>query len=383
MICNADKLVVIVAASYPSEATPYVGVFVKNIAKGWSDMGASVVVVAPQNFFSFLKDCRSSYISFEDGIKVIRLPLFNVSRFFFWSNFIRQRVQDLSFELTCLWSMKSIPRNPAFVYCHFLSTACGAYQIAKLTKSPLFIGCGESNIASAIARVSSGSKRKVTELTRGFISNSPILSNCLESSKISLNIPILTVPNRADQGIFYPIDKTTVRQDKQISDSAFIIIFVGQFIERKGFKIVLDSLNLLENVKAIFIGKGKAPPISEKVIFSGSVSHSDLPQWLACANVFVLPTAAEGCSNAISEAMAMALPIISTDIPEVACQVFSSSSILIKDRSVDRIAESISYIRENYALFKSNALHNAKTMPKESRAETIWKWILGQIENNM
>ncbi|BAQ64485.1 glycosyl transferase group 1 [Geminocystis sp. NIES-3709] len=190
---------------------------------------------------------------------------------------------------------------------------------------------------------------------------------------------LLTVPNRADPIKFFPIDLKEARRKKKIDISDFVLIFVGQFIPRKGYKQVLEAIKLIPNIKIIFIGKGTPPQISEQIIFAGSVSHEELPQWLACANIFVLPTTGEGCSNAISEAMAMGLPIISSNLPEISCQVFPDSSILVDPMSIDEIVKGINLIKDNYDEFQSKAIKNAHSLPKEKRAEIIGKWIVEEI----
>jgi glycosyltransferase involved in cell wall biosynthesis len=56
-------------------------------------------------------------------------------------------------------------------------------------------------------------------------------------------------------------------------------------------------------------------PKGPQVLYQGVVPHEDIPEWLSAADIFVLPTLDEGCSNAILEAIFCGLPVISSDLP--------------------------------------------------------------------
>src|SRR5690606_21894175 len=108
---------------------------------------------------------------------------------------------------------------------------------------------------------------------------------------------LVTIPNIADSARFSPRDMILERRAKNISLEDFVVIFVGQFIDRKGYKKLVEALTHLPDCRAIFIGKGRGPTKSKQIIYSGSVPHDELPTWYACADVFVLPTRSEGCCN--------------------------------------------------------------------------------------
>ena len=382
MNLNQDiiKEIIIVSASYPSPEQPYLGIFVKNIASGWKQLGAKVVVISPQPILGKGKLIQPLLSKTEDDVTVIRPFLPNISKIFVWNRRLQHLIQELIFSAACSWGLRYFSSPPTFVYCHFLSTVQGAHRVAEAFNAPLFVGCGESNIEYGVDKLSLKSKNIIAESTSGLISNSPVISHHLQLSGIVKKTPILTIPNRADPKRFFPVDLLKARFKKGINPAAFVIIYVGQFIERKGYKQLLDALGLLPDMKVVLIGKGNAPPLSEQIIFSGCVDHKELPQWLGCANVFVLPTRGEGCSNAISEAMAMGIPIVSSDVPEVRCQVFPTSSILVNPNSPDEIARAIKVIQSQYTEYRLKAVANAETISKESRAEVIFNWIEKRID---
>lgn len=136
----------------------------------------------------------------------------------------------------------------------------------------------------------------------------------------------------------------------------------------KGVKYLEESIRALNNeghkIKGIFIGSGPLEPSSELCIFKGRLAHSDLPLWLNSADVFCLPTKAEGNCNAINEAMSVGLVSVISDIPDIASQVSSyNRKVLIDPLSINSIKRGLVYglrISENtkdiaYASNNSNA----------------------------
>lgn len=112
------------------------------------------------------------------------------------------------------------------------------------------------------------------------------------------------------------MDKRECRAELNLPHDAKIVLFVGGFVERKGPLRVLDACRSLEpKPLMIFLGKGEQELADENIIFKGAVNQESLAKYLNAADVFVLPTTKEGMPNAILEAMASNLPIVSSDIP--------------------------------------------------------------------
>lgn len=101
-----------------------------------------------------------------------------------------------------------------------------------------------------------------------------------------------------------------------------IILSVGQFIYRKGFDVLMRSVPLLKSGAGIYIVGGepteeyialKKELGAENVHFVGFKSKEELKEYYFAADIFVLPTREDIWGLVINEAMASALPVITTD----------------------------------------------------------------------
>ncbi len=153
----------------------------------------------------------------------------------------------------------------------------------------------------------------------------------------------------------------------------FVILFVGQFIERKGLIYLIKAfemlINKLNNCTLVMLGYGPEEESLKKYItvneiknvkFVGHVDVNDIPEIYAIADVFVLPSLEETWGLVINEAMASALPVIAT-------RRVGSAGDLIKDGKNGYVIPEKNYKELESKLFKilSNDLVR-KNMSKES-----------------
>ena len=109
-----------------------------------------------------------------------------------------------------------------------------------------------------------------------------------------------------------------------------------------------------------------------------------LPVWLNAADVFVLPTTAEGSCNAISEAIFCGLPVISSDIPEIREQVPTGKAILINPLDIQAMADAIREVKSNPQYIKTTCCQVSGTeqnnaMHTGQRARIIHEWIVSRL----
>src|SRR5690606_17096084 len=103
----------------------------------------------------------------------------------------------------------------------------------------------------------------------------------------------------------------------------------------------IEKLPKHKNVYGVFIGAGVQEPVGDRVLFKGRLQQEEVAKMLCAADVFALPTLNEGSCNAVAEAMACGLPVISSAIEAVEEQVSDKNAILVDPNNVDAIAQAI------------------------------------------
>ncbi len=100
-----------------------------------------------------------------------------------------------------------------------------------------------------------------------------------------------------------------------------VVLSIGQFIPRKGFDVLLRACDRFDEDTGVYVIGGEPTAeylsiIAEKqlrhVRFLPFMDASALAEWFGAADVFVLPTREDMWGLVINEAMAHALPVVTT-----------------------------------------------------------------------
>lgn len=120
----------------------------------------------------------------------------------------------------------------------------------------------------------------------------------------------------------------SVEADLGLLGEDFVVICVANLHQNKGHRFLLEAFEEFyrqhPDTKLLLVGEGpekntllsqiKQYHSKSSIFFLGR--RNDVPSLLKLADVFVLPTFFEGMSNALMEAMASGLLVITSDIPE-------------------------------------------------------------------
>ena len=273
------------------------------------------------------------------------------------------------------------------IYAHFWENALPVYEYCSCKDIPLFVACGEGNNDFIYTSFPDKKRQHLSETVTGVISVSTenkrksIIKNLAKEDKI------IVIPNCVDTDIFFPNRNESLKSSLGISKDDFVVCFVGSFIERKGSKRLSEAIKLLndKSIKTIFIGQPQegdvAIPDCEGIVFIGKKDHSEIPKLLNCSDVFVLPTLNEGCCNAIVEALACGIPVISSSESFNDDILNNRNSIRIDSSNVSEIANAISKMRLNKSIRAKLEEYVMKNNPYslDTRAERIIEFMQTQI----
>lgn len=116
-------------------------------------------------------------------------------------------------------------------------------------------------------------------------------------------------------GFAPPINaRAEVRRELGLGADDYVLLFAGSGWDRKGLRFAIDAVNASTSQPTLLVagrGRPETMPHSDCVRFLGPVS--DMGRVLAAADAFVLPTLYEPFSNACLEALAVGLPVLTTE----------------------------------------------------------------------
>ena len=358
-------------------------IFVEQLCRAFADLGHQVTIIAPQSITKCLvhRVPVVRYHSFYTTKKGNIIELYRPFTITLGKTGIK--LFQNSFSNGVWRAFRRIKSLPDVCYGHFWSCIFTLYPIAEEYGIPLFGASGEEDVA-LYDHASRVFKEKLFKYISGVVSvSSKNQQECLSLGLVPSNKSVV-IPNAIDQSLFRKLDKTECRQKLGVSKDAFVVAFVGQFVPRKGTMRLNEALKKIgdSSIKAVFIGSGTDVPDYDGIIHMGRVSHDDVPIWLNADDVFVLPTENEGCCNAIVEAMACGLPVISTDAPFNYDILNDSNSIMVDCHDVDAIAAAViklKYDNELRTKLGEGALSVADGLSITRRAERIIDFMQNQI----
>ncbi len=344
--------IAVVSNNYPSSSRPYRGAFVYNFVQEICKNNIDVTVLAPEPAHHYLlnKTKKKDFYG-KELAQIFRFPYLSFSNKFSYRDFSAVYWGMKSMALSVRFNTQRFRIKADLVYGHFFYSGLATLELAKKLDVPAVLTIGESRIEDHTKYVS---HEFIIQLMSRF---SGIVAVSQEIKKILINkynVPesrIKCIPNASDSSLFYPRDRIAMRIKHGLPLDSFIVIFVGHFNEWKGVHRLIGALNLIDNVYGIFLGSGSPLGSNNKILLAKAVANNQVPEYLSAANLFVLPSRNEGSCNAISEALACGLPVVSSDVPAIREQLDEDVSLLTDPLSEESIASAIQTLLKDKPLY--------------------------------
>ncbi len=171
------------------------------------------------------------------------------------------------------------------------------------------------------------------------------------------------LPIGADPDSF-PTERAEIRSRFGIDRKRPVVLFCGQYVERKGVADIINILPDLKSTDARFLFVGQDGPLrepleetvnangmNEQVNISYDVPNRTIKQYFAIADLLLLPSYSEGRPTVIYEAMATNTAVLATNVGGIPEQVTEGETgILIEPGNHEKmsfiITEAINNINE-------------------------------------
>lgn len=202
---------------------------------------------------------------------------------------------------------------------------------------------------------------------------------------------VTVVPNGVDSNLKQTIDElgagAVLERFPQLLGRR-VILFLGRLTANKGLDLLAGSFigiaKRFHDASLLIVGPNEGDTqaratrllaeadVADRATFTGALAGDDKLAALACADVFVLPSYAEGFSNAVLEALAAGLPVVISErcnFPEVA----ECAAGFIVRNDVGEIGAAVSTLLEDEHLREESGRNGRRLVEERYGWPTIAK----------
>lgn len=374
------KKICFLAGTYPTLTEPKSAVFYQNFVHQVAKMDIECRVIHPYPVNIQKPNTEKERVDIVDNehhIKVYRPNCITLGakRIGFWNT---------AYTSACLYTesskgvLKRIDWKPDVFYGHFISPAgVMAAKLSQETGIPAFVAYGESQPWS-ITTIGVQRCKKILSSVNGFISVSSKNKKDLIDLNIADDKKVGIFPNSINNKVFYKRDKMEARRKFVWDNDKFIVAFVGHFNDRKGILRLDEAISTIPDAYVAYAGSGELMPKTSNTIYVGNVVPDLMPWFLSAADIFVLPTLNEGCCNAIIEALACGLPVVSSNREFNYDMLSDDNALLVEPESIQDIRSAIIKLMNSPELRSSLSERSIETVKHSSiveRCNNIINWM--------
>ncbi|MGH0034466.1 MAG: glycosyltransferase [Myxococcota bacterium] len=376
----------VVTHNYPTPELPNFGAFVEALVRQWTRAGTETCVIAPNPYFSLhtKRFTRPGPDSSAQGEPTVLRP----GHLTFSNRVVgpirTARLSLAAFRRSVLRAARRIPFGPDVVYAHFLfPSGHTGLELAERLGVPAVVAVGESGFSLYEETLGRARVEATARRFDGIVSVSQGNRDWVVERYGVDPERVVVVPNATDTEHFRPRDRAALREELGLPRDRVLVGFSGHFDERKGPLRVMEAIRELPEVGAVFLGSGAQQPSGEQVLVARRVPNAEVARYMAATDVYVLPTLNEGSPNAVIEAMACGLPIVSSDIPSLRETVPPEAAHLVDPRDIDALRGAIRTLVDDAGLRErmgAAARAHAERSSIAARADRIRSFLCQVVE---
>lgn len=375
---STNMKIVILIARFPPSYLGGAEIAVYNLAKQLSKLKHEVHVITMSDPNSPDENTQDDF--YLHRIKTIEIPL----------------LRNIVFSIRSLYLMKTI--KPHVVHSQTISihnAGLPAFLAKKILKIPYIVWGRGSDIY--LYRHEKQFKRIILKNSNAAIA---LTDDMKEAMQNIWNMPICVIPNGIDLEKFNTLRKSKTHSTKIAESDDKVILFVGRLHPIKGLSYLIEAMKIIHQrypkSRLLIVGDGderdylnmivKNSNLNECVTFIGKVPNKSIPEYMALADILVLPSLSEGFPVVILEAMACGLPIVATKIrgnQEIIKDW--DNGFLVEPRNSKNITEKVLLLLKDDKLRQIIAGKNievAKRYSWESVARRVEEIYFGVVSNH-
>lgn len=179
-------------------------------------------------------------------------------------------------------------------------------------------------------------------------------------------------------GVTVDIDRAEKRRSIGVPEDAFVIVSAGELNKNKNTEVIVRALKDVEDAHYVACGVGPEKENLEKLAQELGVSdrfhlmgyRTDMPEIMACADVFTMMSFREGMPRAILEAMDLGLPCVGSDTRGIRDLIDVDGGFICKPNDARGFSEAFIQLKCNPELGVKMGIHN-KDKAKGYSAEIV------------
>ncbi|HET89352.1 MAG TPA: glycosyltransferase family 4 protein [Chloroflexi bacterium] len=142
------------------------------------------------------------------------------------------------------------------------------------------------------------------------------------------DVPVSVVPTPVDLEQYHDLEPGRIRADWGLEE-AEVLLYVGRLAREKNLQFLLRAFARVASerpqARLLLVGRGphehdleqfaQQLGLGERVIFVGPVAHTEIPHYVAAADLFVFSSQADTQGLVLIEAMAAGTPVVAVQAP--------------------------------------------------------------------